>query len=153
MAPLRTNLDVHRPLLSAINRRGAKPAGDALWVSSHIRRLDETIVSPPHSVRWATGAGQIPTPVFGLSEAMPPSRASLIGTLGSSAPQQSFKVRCVVSHRTPQDRSSTREKDTIESIDRLRPWYFSDLGLCRPDFRDRAYSRQIRASKSGGKAL
>jgi hypothetical protein len=33
MAPLRAYLDVRRPLLSAINRRGAKPAGDALWVS------------------------------------------------------------------------------------------------------------------------
>jgi hypothetical protein len=44
VAPLRTFLDVHRPLLSAVNGRGAKPAGDALWSSSHIRRLDETNV-------------------------------------------------------------------------------------------------------------
>jgi integrase/recombinase XerD len=40
-APLRTYLDVHRPLLSAINRRGTKPAGDALWVSSRGSALSE----------------------------------------------------------------------------------------------------------------
>jgi integrase/recombinase XerD len=41
VAPLRAYLDVHRPLLPAINRRGAKPAGDALWVSSRGSPLSE----------------------------------------------------------------------------------------------------------------
>jgi integrase/recombinase XerD len=41
IGPLRTYLNVHRPLLSAITRRGAKPAGDALWVSSRGSPLTE----------------------------------------------------------------------------------------------------------------
>jgi integrase/recombinase XerD len=40
-APLRTYLNVHRPVLSAINRRGGKPPGDALWVSSRGSPLTE----------------------------------------------------------------------------------------------------------------
>jgi integrase/recombinase XerD len=41
VAPLRRYLNVHRPLLSAITRRSGKPAGDALWVSSHGSPLTE----------------------------------------------------------------------------------------------------------------
>jgi integrase/recombinase XerD len=41
VAPLRTYLNLHRPVLSAINRRGVKPAGDALWVSSRGSQLTE----------------------------------------------------------------------------------------------------------------
>jgi integrase len=41
IAPLGTYLNVHRPLLSTINRDGAKPAGDALWVSSRGSPLSE----------------------------------------------------------------------------------------------------------------
>jgi integrase len=41
VAPLSTYLDVHRPLLSAINKRGANPACDALWVSSRGSPLSE----------------------------------------------------------------------------------------------------------------
>jgi integrase/recombinase XerD len=41
VGPLRTYLNVHRPLLSAINRPSAKPADDALWVSTHGSPLSE----------------------------------------------------------------------------------------------------------------
>jgi integrase len=41
VAPLHAYLDVHRLLLSAITRRGAKPADDALWVSTHGSRMSE----------------------------------------------------------------------------------------------------------------
>jgi integrase/recombinase XerD len=41
VAPLRTYLNVHRPLLSAINKPSAKPADDALWVSSRGSPLSE----------------------------------------------------------------------------------------------------------------
>jgi hypothetical protein len=41
VAPLRTYLNLHRPVLLAINRRGVKPAGDALWVSSRGSQLTE----------------------------------------------------------------------------------------------------------------
>ncbi len=41
LAPLRTYLHVHRPVLAAINRLGAKPAGKALWVSSRGSPLTE----------------------------------------------------------------------------------------------------------------
>jgi len=44
VAPLRTYLDVHRPLSVAINRRGAKLAGDALWVSSRGSPLTELTI-------------------------------------------------------------------------------------------------------------
>jgi hypothetical protein len=43
-APLCVYLDVHRPLLVAINRRGAKLAGDALWVSSRGSPLTEMTI-------------------------------------------------------------------------------------------------------------
>jgi integrase len=41
VAPLRTYLNVHRPLLSAINHCLGKPAGQALWVSSRGSPLTE----------------------------------------------------------------------------------------------------------------
>jgi integrase len=41
IAPLRKYLNVYRPLLSAINRRGVKRPGDALWVSSRGSPLTE----------------------------------------------------------------------------------------------------------------
>jgi integrase/recombinase XerD len=44
VAPLRTYLNVHRPLLSAINRRGTKPAGEALWVSTHGSAMSEMAI-------------------------------------------------------------------------------------------------------------
>jgi integrase/recombinase XerD len=44
IAALRTYLGVHRPLLSAIVRRGVKPAADVLWVSSRGSPLTEMTI-------------------------------------------------------------------------------------------------------------
>jgi integrase/recombinase XerD len=44
VGPLGTYLNVHRPLLSATNRRWAKPIDNALWVSSHGSPMTEMAI-------------------------------------------------------------------------------------------------------------